>query len=128
MQQLVIPSVKQGIYVVSDRSVISDFAYRPNHGNHVRQRHLKQFWSLNPITFYVDIDEKIALERMTSRGALNEFEKAHVVGKMSELKEAYKDVALRKAPSWHHVYNNTTIEEAWEQIENYLGNIHEIYL
>jgi dTMP kinase len=128
MRKVVIPSVENGVFVVSDRSVISDFAYRPHHGNHVRRRHLKQFWSLNPITFYVAIKDETALERMTSRGKLNEFEKAHVVGKIDKLREGYEKVALLKAPSWHYVDNNGSIKDSWRQIENYLGNIHEIYL
>jgi dTMP kinase len=128
MRKVVIPAVEQGVFVVSDRSVISDFAYRPYHGNHVRRRHLKQFWSLSPITFYVDIDDEVALERMTSRGKLNEFEKAHVVGKIDQLKRAYEKVALPKAPAWHLVDNNRTLEDSWRQIENYLGNVYEIYL
>ena len=128
MRRVVVPSLEKNNHVVADRSVISDFAYRPNHGNHVRRRHLKQFWSLSPITFYVDIEDEVAIKRMTARGELNEFEKAHVVGKIDKLRSAYESVALPKAPTWHHIDNNGALEKAFWHVELALGNYHEIYL
>lgn len=128
MRRVVIPSLKEGKWVVSDRSVISDFAYRPYHGDHVRRRHLKQFWAANPIVFYVDIEDDVAISRMTARGSFNEFEKAHVVGKIDKLRGAYNEVAMKKSPVWHHIDNNVALEKSWKQVELVLGNIYEIYL
>ena len=128
MRRVVYPALKTGKWVVSDRSVISDFAYRPHHGNHVRRRHLRQFWEANPIVFYVDIDDDVAIGRMTARGSFNEFEKAHVVGKIDKLRSAYRETALPKAPSWHEINNNATLEESWRSVELVLGNVYEIYL
>jgi len=128
MRRVVVPSLEKNNHVVADRSVISDFAYRPNHGNHVRRRHLKQFWEVNPIVFYVDIEDDVAIGRMTARGELNEFEKAHVVGKIDKLRSAYESVALPKAPTWHYIDNNGALEKAFWHVELALGNYHEIYL
>lgn len=120
MRRVVVPALKAGKWVVSDRSVISDWAYRPHHGNHVRRRHTQLLNKLNPVVFYVDVSVDTAIARMTSRGALNEFEKAHVVGKIDNLKHAYKHVAFEKLGKDIHVgivNNNKSLEDAWAQIE-----------
>jgi dTMP kinase len=117
MRRVVIPALEEDKWVVSDRSVISDFAYRPTHGNHVRRRHLKQFNDLDPMVFYVDVDTDTCIERMTSRGNLNEFEKAHVINKIDDLKRGYEKVALAKM--WNpffRIHNNNTIESAFDKI------------
>jgi len=135
MRRIVTPSLKEGKWVVSDRSVISDYAYRPNHGNHVRRRHLKQFLELDPIVIYVVASSIECVGRMTARGALNEFEKAHVVDKMFDLQKAYMNVALRKYTSSGNrtlrqyilIDNSGTLEESWDQLKRLLRK-HEIYL
>ena len=123
MVSIVVPSLLQEKWVVSDRSVVSDWAYRPYHGNHVRRRHTRLFNKLNPIVFYVDVDTDTATERMVARGALNEFEKAHVINKIDDLKSAYENVSFYKIGehipvSWIH--NNGTIEDSWAQVEAHL--------
>ena len=128
MRRIVNPALEAGKWVVSDRSVISDFAYRPHHGNHVRRRHLKQFHDANPIVFYVDIEDDVAIGRMTARGELNAFEKAHVVGKIDKLRSAYESVALPKAPTWHYIDNNDALEKAFWHVETALGEHYAIYL
>ena len=120
MRRVVVPSLKDGKWVVSDRSVVSDWAYRPYHGNHVRRRHTRLFNQLNPMVFYVDVSADTAIKRMTSRGALNEFEKAHVVDKIDDLKHAYEHVAFEKLNEKVHVNivdNNKSLEDAWAQVE-----------
>ena len=117
MRRVVMPALQEGKWVVSDRSVISDFAYRPMHGNHVRRRHLKQFNSLDPMVFYVDVDTDTCIKRMTSRGKLNEFEKAHVINKIDDLKRAYENVALTKMLNpFFRIHNNDTLENAFGKI------------
>lgn len=120
MKEVVVPSLLREKWVVSDRSVISDWAYRPHHGNHVRRRHTRLFNKLNPVVFYVDVDTDVAIERMTARGALNEFEKAHVIDKIDDLKHAYNSVAFEKLNENIHigiVDNNKSLEDAWAQVE-----------
>jgi dTMP kinase len=120
MRRVVVPSLKEGKWVVSDRSVVSDWAYRPYHGNHVRRRHTRLFNKLNPVVFYVKVLVDTAVERMTARGALNEFEKAHVIDKIEDLQHAYERVAFEKLADNIHVGivdNNKSLEDAWYQIE-----------
>ena len=130
MERVVKPALNAGKWVVSDRSVMSDYAYRPQHGGDIRHANLLNFMRQFPVVFFIDADPEVCGERMQDRGDLNEFEKKHVLGKIDKIRNGYvnskeqfeetaNDIA---APArWYTVDNNGPIEIAFKQIVGLLA-------
>jgi dTMP kinase len=127
MERVVIPALKDGQWVVSDRSVMSDYAYRPRDGEDIRQENFENFMRQHPMVFLVDVPDQIAAQRMKERSAANEFEKAHVVDKLAELRYNYHQGSRKKFNEWvgkysHHVGvwynidNSETVHQAFMQV------------
>ena len=132
--KIVIPALKEGKWVVSDRSVLSDFAYRPDTGDHIRFHNYQRFLSLNPRVFWIDATPSVCEHRMLAvrDEPLNEFEKAHVRGKLDKLHGAYYRAFNedRKVPagdfrSWHHVPNNHDLQSAIGTVKDFLSMLFE---
>lgn len=127
MEKIVIPSLQEGKWVVSDRSVLSDYAYRPYHGENIRLENFQNFMRQFPMVFLVDVADQIAAQRMKDRSNANEFEKAHVVDKLAELRYNYSkhskkifDEWLEKYPSekavWYNIDNSGNLNQAFMQV------------
>ena len=122
MEKVVKPHLEAGSWVVSDRSVLSDFAYRPSQGDNVREHNLHNFVRQGPLVFFVDADPNVCAERMRQRGNLNEFEKAHVLNKIREIRTHYLHTSfkryhgilgklgLEKQSMWYNIDNNSELE------------------
>ena len=126
MRQVVIPSLQKGHWVVSDRSVMSDYAYRPHDGDHIRMHNFFLFEQLNPKIFFIDTEAKTCEERLNGRGEpLNEFEKAHVMNKITTIRLAYLSHSLTKitANEYRRVYtvdNNHLVDDAIDAVKSAL--------
>lgn len=126
MRQVVIPALKAGKWVISDRSVMSDYAYRPHDGEHIRAYNYDLFRRLNPKIFFIDAYPGICEERLENRGEpLNEFEKAHVTDKIGIIRKAYLDYSMDKiVPNGFHrayrVDNNGSLEDSVNAVKNAL--------
>ena len=129
MEKIVIPALKEGKWVVSDRSVISDFAYRPDIGGSVRLHNYHKFLSLNPKVFWIDAKPGTCEKRMLSvrDEPLNAFERKHVVNNLITLRGNYNQVFTvdRRVPqgdfrAWHQIPNNHDIDSAVRLISEYL--------
>jgi dTMP kinase len=116
MEALVIPCLKEGQWVVSDRSVMSDYAYRPRDGESIRQENFENFMKQKPIVFFIDVHDGIALQRMNNRNDANEFEKEHVVHRLAELRYNYTAYSQKKFHEW--VEKFSIHEGAWYNIDN----------
>jgi dTMP kinase len=125
MERVVKPALKNGKWVVSDRSVMSDFAYRPRDGNNIRQENFDNFMRQHPMVFMVDVPDKIASQRMKSRSAANEFEKAHVVDKLKELRHNYYMYSMAKFNEWVDKYTHN--EGMWYIIDN-TRTVHQAFM
>jgi thymidylate kinase len=110
---------------------MSDYAYRPHYGNNIREGNLRNFMRQFPIVFFISAEPDICAKRMEDRGDLNEFEKAHVLGKIKEIRDAYVYTSKKKfeefayaddSPArWYTVDNNSSIEIAFKQIVGLLA-------
>jgi len=127
MRQIVIPCLQDGKWVVSDRSVMSDYAYRPHDGDHIRQYNFDLFKNLNPKVFFIDALPKTCEERLETRGEpLNEFEKAHVMTKIGQLRRGYinHSMPLLKAAPERRAYrvdNNHDVGDAIAAVKSVLA-------
>jgi dTMP kinase len=122
MERVVKPALEDGKWVVSDRSVMSDYAYRPRDGEKIRQDNFENFMRQHPIVFLVDVPDYVAGQRMRDRSAANEFEKAHVVDKLKELRHNYYQHSKRKFDEWIGQYSHH--EGMWYNIDN-SGTVHQ---
>jgi len=125
MERIVKPALKDGVWVVSDRSVLSDYAYRPRDGENIRQENFENFMDQHPLVFMVDVDDKIAGQRMKSRSEANEFEKAHVVDKLRELRYNYYRHSKTKFDEWVARWPHR--EGMWYNIDN-SGTVHQAFM
>ena len=125
MEKVVIPALEEGQWVVSDRSVMSDYAYRPRDGEDIRQHNFENFMRQHPVVFMVDVPDQIAGQRMKERSAANEFEKAHVVNKLKELRYNYHQHSKKKFVEWTSAYSHH--EGVWHDIDN-SGTIHQSFM
>ena len=132
--KIVIPALRRGEWVVSDRSVISDFAYRPDSGDHIRFHNYQRFIGMNPKIFWIDTQPGICRNRMLNirEEELNEFEVKHVMGKLHDIRQGYHRVFNEdcKIPtgdfrSWHHVPNNHDLESAIGTTKDFLSTLFE---
>lgn len=127
MRQIVIPALNDGKWVVSDRSVMSDYAYRPHDGDHIRMWNFDLFKRLNPKVFFIDALPSTCEYRLENRGEpLNQFEQAHVIKKIGLIREAYLDHSMPKltATNWRRAYkvdNNHEIQDAVDAVKSVLA-------
>lgn len=84
MRDFVVPHLQRGEIVISDRSFLSTFAYGMAQGvsfemlNEAHERIVGDDWIIPDITFFIDIDPAVALERLKARAgskSLEYFEK-----------------------------------------------------
>lgn len=79
---------QSGVGVLSDRCMISDYAYRPNHGL-FRDANESLFRSLDPVVIFLSASKETLEERCADRNDINPFEKEHVIDRLEEIKENY---------------------------------------
>ena len=116
MERVVKPALADGKWVVSDRSVMSDYAYRPRDGENIRQDNFENFMRQHPIVFLVDVPDQVAAQRMKDRAEANEFEKAHVVDKLAALRYNYGEYSKKKFEEWVNAFSQN--KGAWHTIDN----------
>lgn len=79
--------------IVSDRCMVSDYGYRPQHGA-FREENLKKFLNLDPVIIYLAASPETLTTRQNQRNDLNLFEKHHVVDRLDEIDRNYRDALL----------------------------------
>jgi dTMP kinase len=90
LNSIVMPNLHNRI-VVSDRSVISDFAYRPNVKANIRDYNFNYFKSLDPLIIWCRAMPDVIQERYERRQDTNEFERIHVMNKIDQINKAYQN-------------------------------------
>jgi len=92
LNKVVLPALNKGKVVLSDRCMISDFAYRPNIDYDIKKQNFELFESLNPIIYYLSCSEQEIEKRMIERSKdipILEYEKLKVLNRIPELNENY---------------------------------------
>lgn len=94
MSTVVKPHLELGYTVVSDRCLLSDFAYRPDFPSNLRVPVIDLFLSLRPVIIHFDVSPDVARDRMESGGrSLNQYEREQVVHRMHDLAVNYARAA-----------------------------------
>jgi len=129
LRQVVEPALAADKWVVSDRCVLSNFAYWPKEVHYVHRDHIEWFAGLNPIVFYLYVKPQICLKRLTTeREGLNEFEKTHVVNKLELIHSRYETYVINtlqeKEILYYDINNmisiNKVVDSIWKIITNNL--------
>ena len=90
LHDIVIPALNSLETVISDRCVVSDFAYRPNVDFGIRGGNFNIFKSLNPLVVWCKTTPEIIKERYSRRSDTNEFELKHVINRVEEINQNYE--------------------------------------
>ena len=79
LNELIIPNLNKGVYILSDRYNMSTYAYQMTQGvsfDEIDKIHNNRQITPPDLTFYLDVDFEIARERIINRGEkLEKFEK-----------------------------------------------------
>lgn len=119
LTKVITPALGHGKWVISDRSVLSDFAYRPDVGDNVRNVNFEIFKNLKPIVFLIDAEMDLCLKRMEERGPLNQFEELKVINRITDIKHGY-DLVRNFKYNMHLVENNNLLRTAFLNIMSIL--------
>ena len=123
MEYVVKPHIDKEVHVISDRSVLSDFAYRPYVTSVFRWENYNMCMKMNPFIFYVRADVDLLKKRMLERRDLNEFERRHVLGRITELCDNYEKFVIPLIENRCCVIDNSgSIEESFKLITNHLAS------
>lgn len=90
IESYVIPMLNENQIVISDRAVVSDFAYRPELKINLRDYNLNKFKSLKPLVIWCRAIPEVIQDRFLKRQDTNEFERIHVMSKIDNINKAYE--------------------------------------
>ena len=115
LEKVVIPSLKEGKIVISDRYYFSTIVY--GESERVSKEWLieknKDFLAPDT-TIIIDLDPKICIERITAnRSSIDLFEK---IGKLEKVRDNYKDIA-KKFQNIYIIDGNEEIERVHNEIK-----------
>jgi len=115
LEKVVIPSLKEGKIVISDRYYFSTIVY--GESGRVSKEWLieknKDFLAPDT-TIIIDLDPKICIERITAnRSSIDLFEK---IGKLEKVRDNYKDIA-KKFQNIYIIDGNEEIERVHNEIK-----------
>lgn len=118
LEEIVKPEVAQGNIVISDRCVVSDYAYRPHVGGSYRRANRNTFLSIPHLVFFINTSPKICKQRLNNRGKeLNNFEKKYVVNNLEQLQKTYVHVfQTMKGLNYITIANDGTVAEVMVKI------------
>ncbi len=86
-EKVIIPKLRQGVHVISDRYVMSSIAYQGSLIDKEWVKTINRFSLLPTLTIYIDVPVRVSLERiMTKRQKQKEiYEKPHILEKVREM-------------------------------------------
>ena len=123
LKSVVAHFLHEGKNVISDRCMLSDFAYRPNIPFKMREENIRIFKNLYPIVILIDAEPDKCFNRMIGRGKLNTYEEDHVIERLPNIRDNYYaglEFLKSQGVETHIIENNDKIEDAVKKIFNYL--------
>jgi len=121
LENKIIPGLKEGKIVISDRYFFSSFSYGLADGLDIKEIYrLNNDFLLPDIVFFLDVGPKICLERIKKRGGKSDlFEKREVLEKVyGNYKIVLKDFRERTIICFTD--SQKPIKEVFEEIRNFL--------
>lgn len=130
LMNVVKPAIEEGKYVLSDRSIVSDYSYRPHVPNNIKQHNFELFSKLNPLVIILVTDKETCIKRMEEGGKLNQYERDHVMSRMADIINNYNDtvrIILEQygiKPVYIPNNENTEIEDVINNIMYHISAKH----
>lgn len=122
MHSYVEPLLDDGVIVVSDRCMLSDFAYRPVLNRLIRTDNFKLFKSLNPSVIWLRADHDTIMNRFKKRKDTNLFEEQHVMTRISEIDNNYKNFfennRLKRFTEFFNEDDNNYTNDLFNKLKN----------
>ena len=123
IENIIKPALKKGIWVISDRHYLSSFAYQGGGSNidikNILMLHKMLLEDFCPnLTFYLDVDPKIGLKRVYTRGVPDRIEK-NTLNFFTRTRKKYLEL-VRSDPNIITINSNQKIEIVKQILEKKL--------
>lgn len=119
LEEIVLPALKKGVVVLSDRYVDSSLAYQAYARNigfdFVLKANAYALKHMPDVTFYLDVDPRLGLERISSREDLNRLD-MEARSFHEKVRLGYYEVIKMFPDRVHKIDANGTIDEMFEDI------------
>lgn len=121
LDNIIIPALKQGTTVISDRYFFSTFAFGTAHGSNLEELiKLNDNFLYPDATFLLGVDPKVCIERIEKRADPRTlFEKQE---KLAKVWDVYKTFPSR-FENVHLIDGEKSIQEVFQEIKTYLKTI-----
>ena len=126
VEQVILPNLKTGNWVISDRFMDSSFAYQGG-GRKLDTKMINSFSrNLNlpipDLTLLFDVPVEISLSRVKARGELDRFEQEEI-DFHNRIREAYLELAEQNVNRIQIIDSSQAIEEMLKSVEEKIKNL-----
>jgi len=125
LKRVVKPALEKGITVISDRCMISDFAYRPKIHLDTQKKNLELLENLCPKIIFLTCSNEELTKRIETRSKetpLLEYEKQKVMNRIVKIEENYLEFLYSSGLDFT-IFNTTgqTIHQTFGLINSFIG-------
>jgi len=126
VEQVILPNLKKGNWVISDRFMDSSFAYQG--GGRKLDRKMIDSFSRNlnlpipDLTLLFDVPVEISLLRVKARGELDRFEQEEI-DFHNRIREAYLELAKQNVDRIQIIDSSRAIEDMFKIVEEKIKNL-----
>ena len=126
VEQVILPNLKKGNWVISDRFMDSSFAYQGG-GRKLDTKMINSFSrNLNlpipDLTLLFDVPVEISLSRVKARGELDRFEQEEI-DFHNRIREAYLELAEQNINRIQIIDSSQAIEDMLKSVEEKINNL-----
>tara|TARA_Y100000590_G_scaffold434238_1_gene552219 strand:- start:772 stop:1392 length:621 start_codon:yes stop_codon:yes gene_type:complete len=126
VEQVILPNLKTGNWVISDRFMDSSFAYQGG-GRELDTKMINSFSrNLNlpipDLTLLFDVPVEISLSRVKARGELDRFEQEEI-DFHNRIREAYLELAEQNVNRIQIIDSSQAIEDMLKSVEEKINNL-----
>ena len=126
VEQVILPNLKKGNWVISDRFMDSSFAYQGG-GRKLDTKMIDSFSrNLNlpipDLTLLFDVPVEISLSRVKARGELDRFEQEEI-DFHNRIREAYLELAEQNVNRIQIIDSSQAIEDMLKSVEEKINNL-----
>lgn len=127
LNAIVKPALDRGQVVISDRAMISDYAYRPQIDYDIKKQNFELMKSLKPLVLYYTCSMEEIRKRIKERCVdtpLLEFEKLVVIDRIQEIDENYLSFLYKSGLDFVIIdTTGETVEQSFQTLLGYLGEL-----
>jgi len=126
VEQVILPNLKKGNWVISDRFMDSSFAYQG--GGRKLDKNIIDSFSRNlnlpipDLTLLFDVPVEISLSRVKARGELDRFEQEEI-DFHNRIREAYLELAEQNVNRIQIIDSSRAIEDMFKIVEEKIKNL-----